>query len=511
MNSCTRRAPTTPRKWDEPIVLEMGSAGRARLHPARRSRPGSRAEVGDAAGADPGRRCAGSDAARAAGDGAAERAAALPAAVADDDGLPHHAGRQSRHLHDEVQPAGQRASGADAGDERSAPAAGRRDGPGDPRDHLPTSSRCSARSPGWTPSPSSRPAARRRSSPTPASSAPTTRSRGEVEQRNEIISTAFSHPIDCAAPAVAGFRVITLMPGPNGYPELDALKAVVSERTAGLMMTNPEDTGIFNPHVEEFTRIVHEAGGLCAYDQANANGILGHHPRPRERVRSLPVQPAQDLLGAARLDRRLLRRGRLHGGAGEVPAGARWSSFDGERYSWDYDRPREHRQGPQLSTATSRRCCAPTPGSWRTARKGCEAVAETAVLNNNYLATKLGADPRCRDPVRRQRPPLAGGPLQLAAAARRDRRRHGGCPPPDRRLRAAGLLHQPPSGARARTVHPRTVRRPSRKPISTSTRTVFATSTRKRAPIPKRVRSPRTPPSIHRIHEEAIDDPTSGR
>ena len=115
----------------------------------------------------------------------------------------------------------------------------------------------------------------RRSSPTPASSAPTTRDRGEGEQRTEIISTSFSHPIDCAAPAVAGFRVITLAPGPNGYPDLEALKAAVSPRTAGLMMTNPEDTGIFNPHVEEFTRIVHEAGGLCAYDQANANGILG--------------------------------------------------------------------------------------------------------------------------------------------------------------------------------------------------------------------------------------------
>ncbi|MFD0536681.1 hypothetical protein ACFQY7_26105 [Actinomadura luteofluorescens] len=46
-------------------------------------------------------------------------------------------------------------------------------------------------------------------------------------------------------------------------------------RTAALLITNPEDTGLFNPRIEEFVRIVHEAGGLCAYDQANANGILG--------------------------------------------------------------------------------------------------------------------------------------------------------------------------------------------------------------------------------------------
>ena len=49
----------------------------------------------------------------------------------------------------------------------------------------------------------------------------------------------------------------------------------MSDRTAGLLITNPEDTGIFNARIAEFTDLVHEAGGLCGYDQANANGILG--------------------------------------------------------------------------------------------------------------------------------------------------------------------------------------------------------------------------------------------
>ena len=40
-------------------------------------------------------------------------------------------------------------------------------------------------------------------------------------------------------------------------------------------MANPEDTGIFNPRIKEFTDIIHQAGGLCFYDQANANGLLG--------------------------------------------------------------------------------------------------------------------------------------------------------------------------------------------------------------------------------------------
>jgi glycine dehydrogenase subunit 2 len=98
--------------------------------------------------------------------------------------------------------------------------------------------------------------------------------RGEAH-RDEIITTIFSHPSDAACAKTAGFRIITLYPDENGYPDLEALKAALSERTAGLMITNPEDTGIFNPAIDEFVDLVHQVGGLCAYDQANANGILG--------------------------------------------------------------------------------------------------------------------------------------------------------------------------------------------------------------------------------------------
>src|SRR5438034_10578795 len=62
-------------------------------------------------------------------------------------------------------------------------------------------------------------------------------SRGEGGTRDEVITSIFSHPSDAAAPAVAGYRVVTLYPGPQGYPEVEALRAAVSERTAGLMIT----------------------------------------------------------------------------------------------------------------------------------------------------------------------------------------------------------------------------------------------------------------------------------
>ena len=98
---------------------------------------------------------------------------------------------------------------------------------------------------------------------------------GQADKRDEIITTIFSHPSDAAVAAVKGYKVITIYQDEDGLPDMQAFKKAVSERTAGLLITNPEDTGIFNPRISQFTKIVHDAGGLCGYDQANANGILG--------------------------------------------------------------------------------------------------------------------------------------------------------------------------------------------------------------------------------------------
>jgi len=98
--------------------------------------------------------------------------------------------------------------------------------------------------------------------------------RGE-SQRDEVITTYCSHPSDAACAKTAGFKVITLHSDENGYPDTEALKAAVSNRTAALLVANPEDTGIFNPRIEEWVQIVHDAGGVCFYDQANVNGIMG--------------------------------------------------------------------------------------------------------------------------------------------------------------------------------------------------------------------------------------------
>jgi glycine dehydrogenase subunit 2 len=99
--------------------------------------------------------------------------------------------------------------------------------------------------------------------------------RGELEQRNEVITSIQAHPCNPATAATAGFKVITLPLEENGYPSLEALKSAVSEHTASLMISNPDDMGIYNPQIAEWVDVVHDAGGLCFYDHANFNGVMG--------------------------------------------------------------------------------------------------------------------------------------------------------------------------------------------------------------------------------------------
>ena len=98
--------------------------------------------------------------------------------------------------------------------------------------------------------------------------------RGELEQRNQIVTSIQAHPCNPATAAAAGFEVVTLMLEEGGYPSVEALKAAVSDRTAALMISNPDDMGVYNPHIREWVRVVHDAGGLCFYDHANFNGVM---------------------------------------------------------------------------------------------------------------------------------------------------------------------------------------------------------------------------------------------
>ena len=101
------------------------------------------------------------------------------------------------------------------------------------------------------------------------------KSRGDTA-RTKILVPDSAHGTNPASAAMAGFTVVSVPSNAQGGVDLDALKAAVGPDTAGLMLTNPNTLGLFDPNILEITRIVHEAGGLCYYDGANLNAVMGH-------------------------------------------------------------------------------------------------------------------------------------------------------------------------------------------------------------------------------------------
>lgn len=99
-------------------------------------------------------------------------------------------------------------------------------------------------------------------------------SRGE-EFRNKVIVPDSAHGTNPASATVAGFETITIPSNERGLVDVAALKEVLGDDTAALMLTNPNTLGLFEEEIVEIARLVHEAGGLLYYDGANANAILG--------------------------------------------------------------------------------------------------------------------------------------------------------------------------------------------------------------------------------------------
>ena len=95
------------------------------------------------------------------------------------------------------------------------------------------------------------------------------------KKRTKIIVPDSAHGTNPATAAMCGFDVVNIASGPDGCVDLDALRAALGEDTAGLMLTNPNTVGIFDKNILEITRLVHEAGGLCYYDGANLNAVMG--------------------------------------------------------------------------------------------------------------------------------------------------------------------------------------------------------------------------------------------
>ena len=97
----------------------------------------------------------------------------------------------------------------------------------------------------------------------------------EEDGRNEILVPDTAHGTNFASAALAGYDVVELPSADDGRVDCEALEAALSERTALLMLTNPNTLGLFERDIERIAELVHDAGGLLYYDGANLNALLG--------------------------------------------------------------------------------------------------------------------------------------------------------------------------------------------------------------------------------------------
>ncbi len=95
------------------------------------------------------------------------------------------------------------------------------------------------------------------------------------ETRTKILIPDAAHGTNPASVTLGGYEAVEVPSNSRGMVDLDALRNLVDEQVAGLMLTNPNTLGLFEDEIVEIAEVVHEAGGLVYYDGANLNAIMG--------------------------------------------------------------------------------------------------------------------------------------------------------------------------------------------------------------------------------------------
>ena len=98
--------------------------------------------------------------------------------------------------------------------------------------------------------------------------------RGDLA-RTKVIVPDSAHGTNPASAAVAGLEVVEVKSLENGRIDVEALKPLLDNTVAGIMMTNPNTLGLFETQIEEIAALVHGVGGLLYYDGANMNPLMG--------------------------------------------------------------------------------------------------------------------------------------------------------------------------------------------------------------------------------------------
>ncbi len=211
--------------------------------------------------------------------------------------------------------------------------------------------------------------------------------RDRGERRTKVLAPDSAHGTNPASAAMAGFEFVTVKSNGDGSVDLEDLRAKVDGNLAVFMITNPNTLGLFERQVKQIADVIHGTGGLMYLDGANMNAILGI-ARPGDfGADMMHFNPHKTFSGP-------------HGGggpgAGPIAVRKVLGPYlpspvverDGEKFRLAYDRPQSIGRVRSFFGNTGvlvrAYCYIRTYGA-----KGLREVAENAVLNANYLLSRV--------------------------------------------------------------------------------------------------------------------------
>jgi glycine dehydrogenase subunit 2 len=211
--------------------------------------------------------------------------------------------------------------------------------------------------------------------------------RDSGQHRTKVLVPDNAHGTNPASAAMAGLQSITVKTTADGFVDMDDLRTKLDDEVAVMMITNPSTLGLFEPNMKAIADAVHAVGGLIYLDGANMNAILGIS-RPGDFGADMQhYNPHKTFSGP-------------HGGggpgAGPICVTKKLGPYlpapvvrkDGDCYRLDFDMPQSIGQVRSffgnVGVLVRAYCYIRTHGP-----EGLRAVSENAVLNANYLLSRV--------------------------------------------------------------------------------------------------------------------------
>ncbi len=95
------------------------------------------------------------------------------------------------------------------------------------------------------------------------------------KERTEVIVPDTAHGTNPATANMGGLSVVNIKSGADGCVDVELLKKALSKKTALVMLTIPNTVGLFEKNILEISKLVHDAGALLYMDGANFNALIG--------------------------------------------------------------------------------------------------------------------------------------------------------------------------------------------------------------------------------------------